>query len=242
MLKNCDLGEHADASIDAAVMAHIDLANIACGGHAGDADSIERTLKLAAAHQVAIGAHPSYPDKAHFGRRSLTLPWSELEKTLTEQVTCLVQQAERHDQPLHHIKPHGALYLDMMRSRDLFERLTDWMSARFPGVALMVQWLPESKPFEATAQTKGIPLIWEAFADRRYQTNGQLAPRTEANSLYEAPQTIIDQAWLFQQQTLDPAHPMQAQSLCFHSDNPASVAALVQLNNNLSKDATQGHT
>ncbi|WP_019896276.1 5-oxoprolinase subunit PxpA [Hydrogenovibrio halophilus] len=230
MLKNCDLGEHADARIDAAVMAHIDLANIACGGHAGDVETIERTLKLAAEHQVAIGAHPSYPDKTHFGRRSLPLPWPELEQTLTEQVSCLLRLAEAHDQPLHHIKPHGALYLDMMRSEALFERLTDWVSARFPGVALMVQWLPESEAFETIAQRKAIPLIWEAFADRRYQTDGQLAPRSEAHSLYDAPQTIIDQAWLFHQQTRDPNHPMQAQSLCFHSDNPASVAALVQLN------------
>ncbi|KUJ72000.1 5-oxoprolinase subunit PxpA [Thiomicrospira sp. WB1] len=229
LLKNCDLGEQPDTHIDAAVMPHIDQANIACGGHAGDAQSMKRVLQLAKTHNVAIGAHPSYPDRANFGRQSLNLPWAELEASLTDQVRQLTQIAASQGLPLQHIKPHGALYLDMMRSETLFARLLDWADHRFPGVPLMAQWLPDTAAFHDLAQARDLPIIWEAFADRRYQPNGQLAPRHEPDCLHTDAQGIIDQAWLFFEQTQDPHHPMQAHSLCFHSDNPASVEALIAL-------------
>lgn len=228
ILINCDMGEQLTPNPDASVMPHIHLANIACGGHAGDTDSMMDTLALAKQHGVLIGAHPSYPDKDNFGRTSQTLSVTELHDTLYEQINALEQLTRELNLTIHHIKPHGALYLDMMRSVETFEEILsfcqDFNQNRTVPVKLMIQGGVKDDDYQALAQAAGIELLFEAFADRAYQQNGQLAPRSQPNSLYQTPDEIVTQSKMFHEKHQQYASP---HTLCFHSDNPASVDALI---------------
>ncbi|WP_038070729.1 5-oxoprolinase subunit PxpA [Hydrogenovibrio kuenenii] len=228
ILINCDMGENLTPNPDALVMPHIHLANIACGGHAGDATSIMETLALAKQHSVKIGAHPSYPDKDNFGRQSQSLSEAALHQTLTEQVSALENLASSLGLQLHHIKPHGALYLDMMRSEQIFLQLLSFCQAFNQGKAqpikLMIQGGLKDKDYQTLADTYSIELLFEAFADRAYLPNGQLAPRSQPNSLYQHTDNIIEQSWQFHKTHQQASTP---NTLCFHSDNPVSVDALI---------------
>lgn len=217
---NCDMGE--GLIDDALVMPLIQQANIACGGHAGDDATMQTAVQLAKQHQVKIGAHPSYPDPTNFGRQSMSLSDEALRNSLSEQVNRLSQICDENGVTLHHIKPHGALYLDMMKNIHTLHTLLGWMQDTFPGLPLMLQGGIDNVFFENQARPFGVSLMFEAFADRAYQANGHLMPRSEPNSLYTTPDQIIEQTQRFQ-------HDIWADSLCFHSDNPASVSALQQL-------------
>src|SRR5579864_7698130 len=107
---NCDMGELEDAGHEAALMQYITSANIACGGHAGDESTMERTARLALERGVRIGAHPSYPDRANFGRLEMELPADEIERTVREQIERLERVVHRLGADITHVKPHGALY------------------------------------------------------------------------------------------------------------------------------------
>jgi len=127
-------------------------------------------------HQVKIGAHPSYPDKVNFGRKVIEMPWSQLESSLNQQIKALTSQLTPQ-QTLHHIKPHGALYLEMMRNPMLYEKLLRWMQRKFPGIKLVIQAGIHPQTYHRLAEHYQVPLLLEAFADRAYLPNGQLAPR-----------------------------------------------------------------
>lgn len=223
MLINCDLGENLSPDPDPEVMPLIDLANIACGGHAGNASSIQKTLQMATTHQVQIGAHPSYPDRENFGRTSMPLDKATLLQTLEKQLTLFEDNNPGHLK-LHHLKPHGALYLDMMRSESIFITLLAFMQTNYPNDYLVVQGgIDHGKldlRYQQLAKPFKITLLFEGFADRGYQENGRLLPRKAENSLLTTPDNII-------QQTND--FKGMFDTLCFHSDNPASVEALKQL-------------
>ncbi|MBD3821227.1 MAG: LamB/YcsF family protein [Thiotrichales bacterium] len=234
ILINCDMGENLTPNPDASVMPHIHLANIACGGHAGDIASMVETLALAKQHGVKIGAHPSYPDQANFGRQSINLSAAELHETLANQVSLLNKLAGELELTLHHIKPHGALYLDMMRSDDLFKQILSFCQTfnqdRNTPVKLMIQGGIKDADYQALANEFGVALLFEAFADRAYLDNGQLAPRSQPNSLYQEATDIIQQSWMFHEAHQQHTSP---NTLCFHSDNPASVKALIAFANQL---------
>ncbi len=236
MLINCDMGEGLQPNPDSDIMPWIDLANFACGGHAGDANTLKQGLALAKHLQVAVGAHPSYPDPEHFGRRSLPLSTAELEDSLARQLDLMQRQAQTFELTLHHVKPHGALYLDMMRSATLLESLLDFHSAwsaslGYP-VAFIIQANIHDASYQALAQQKGVTLLREAFADRAYLPNGQLAPRSQAGSLYQTASPILAQARRLLAES-------EAETLCFHSDNPASVLALKQLRQSLPRESAE---
>ena len=118
-LINCDLGECLDPNPDGQIMPLINQASIACGGHVGDSDSMNKTIKLAKQHQVSIGAHPSYPDKVNFGRISMPMSLTALFDSIQRQVNTLDEICQRHGVKLDYIKPHGALYHDMMHQNDI---------------------------------------------------------------------------------------------------------------------------
>jgi len=234
MLINCDLGENLIPDPDPTVMPLIDIANIACGGHTGNGDSIRRTLTLALSHDLKIGAHPSYPDRANFGRVSMSLSTSRLIGSLEKQMDLFMETAlaMKSDFKLHHIKPHGALYLDMMRQKPLFEKLVSWISTR-PNTYLIVQGgVNDGKVDETYSQIAseyGVELLFEGFADRGYQSNGQLLPRTDPNALLASSDLIAKQAIKFK-------NDAKFDTVCFHSDHPASVEALKTLGNHKSTD------
>ncbi len=216
------MGEELSPSPDSEIIRYIDLANIACAGHAGSNQSMQETIRLAKQHQVAIGAHPSYPDRAHFGRQVLDLSWSELEQHLSEQFDTLQQHAIAVNLPIHHIKPHGALYLEMMRCPSLFENLLAWQKNIAPNCQLMMQANVNQTRYLKLANAYQINILKEAFADRAYLPNNQLVPRNHPNSLHNKSEDIVAQSLKF-------INNQFADTLCFHSDNPASVKALKKL-------------
>jgi len=154
---------------DEQIRPHIHQANIACGFHAGDPLTLQHTLALAAKHQVAVGAHPAYPDLAGFGRRSMRLSHAEIVANLHYQVAALQGMAAVHALELNHIKPHGALYNDMMSTSTVRTAIFDAV-ASYPGeLPLVVQGIVDPGPLLDEAQQHGITLQFEAFADRRYR-------------------------------------------------------------------------
>lgn len=219
-LINCDLGECLNPDPDEAIMPLVDMANIACGGHAGDVDSMEKTLQLAKQYDVKVGAHPSYLDKDNFGRISHDLSAEDLFETIFKQITAFQDLCQQHDIQMHYIKPHGALYHDMMFKPEVLEVLCQLIQAINPALDLVVQaGLHQQRMAEKSEQT-GITFIYEAFADRAYQGN-QMIPRTEPDAMLIDAEQIVAQYHLFSQQ-----QTFAIDTICFHSDHPASAFAL----------------
>ena len=180
---NADLGEdESEAGIarDLAMMDIVSSCNIACGGHAGSAENMERMLKAAKAKDVSAGAHPSYPDRENFGRVSLDISLAELRQSLKDQINEIKAAASRTDVTLTHLKPHGALYNDAQDDENLADLLTDLAKEE----ALLIVGMPQSV-LAAKAEAKGLRFIAEAFIDRRYTEQVRLVPRTENDAVIE---------------------------------------------------------
>ena len=170
---NCDLGE--GAAHDAELMPLITSANIACGGHAGDAATMRATVALAQRHGVAVGAHPGFPDRANFGRVELAVTPDEVHELVLDQIRRLQALA-----PVRHVKPHGALYNMAAREPALARALVDAVYEADPRLILF--GLAGSHVI-AAAEACGLPVASEVFADRTYQADGSLTPRTQSDAL-----------------------------------------------------------
>lgn len=225
---NCDLGESSlpvDVERDLALLRCVSSANIACGGHAGD----ERTMRLmmSAARQegVAIGAHPSYPDRENFGRHNLNMPIGDLEKTLRDQLTALHAVADAVGTPASHVKPHGALYHDAAQSAAVAHAL---LSAIVEcGVFTVVVGPPGAALLELAPRFHLNPIV-EAFADRRYERDGRLRNRMSPGALLDNPNAAAAQALGIARgghvRCEDGAAlNIFAQSICVHSDTPRAL-------------------
>jgi len=185
---NADLGEGYD---DAAVMPHISSANIACGFHAGDAETMRRTVALCVEHRVAIGAHPSLPDREGFGRREMGISPEEVRAQTLYQVGALAAFARAAGTKLQHVKPHGALYNMAARDRALADAIARAV-CEFDASLILVG-LAASASMDA-ARDAGLRLAQEAFCDRRYRADGSLTPRSQAGSVIEDVEQAIAQA------------------------------------------------
>lgn len=174
---NADLGEGSPH--EAGVMPYISSANIACGGHAGDRQTMRASLRLAASHGVAAGAHPGYPDREGFGRRDLDLAPAVLAASLREQIAALLAVAAEEGIPLAHVKPHGMLYnraaRDAAVARVIVQVVGESGIRRFYG-------LPKSE-LEREALALGLDFVPEGFADRGYGPDGHLWPRGQQGAL-----------------------------------------------------------
>ncbi len=222
---NADLGE--GCAFDAELMSVISSCNIACGGHAGDADTMRTALQLARQHRVAAGAHPSFPDRENFGRAQSDLRGDALEAALRQQVRELAELADATGVALTHLKPHGALYnmaaLDAGLATSICAVLqTTLVNARLVG--------PPESQLQAQAETHNIPFVAEGFADRAYESNGQLRDRKLDGAVLHDPQQQVAQAAeiaLKQQvSTHDGAAiALPVQTLCVHGDTPGAFAA-----------------
>ena len=187
MKLNCDLGESFGAwkmGLDDDVMPHIDMANIACGFHAGDADVMANTLILAKQNNVQIGAHPSYPDKQGFGRRSMNLSASELINCLHYQIAAIEGMAKVQGLTLSYVKPHGALYNDMMADEKILQTVINAIANYPTDLKLMVLATKNANKHIQIAKSSGVDLILEAFADRQYTDDGHLVSRTLEGSVH----------------------------------------------------------
>jgi 5-oxoprolinase (ATP-hydrolysing) subunit A len=236
MLLNCDLGESYGSwtmGLDSEVMPHIDQANIACGFHGGDPLTIRKTLALAARHRVSVGAHPAYPDLVGFGRRSMNLSAEEIIASIHYQVAALEGLARCQDIELHYVKPHGALYNDMMASSSVRRAIMQAMSDYHRTLPLMLQATPEAGQHQTEAKEYGIKLLFEAFADRCYDDDGKLLPRSQAGAVHTRERMLAQVAQLRRQGTVTTVSgrvvALQADTLCVHGDNLEAVHAIAAI-------------
>ena len=213
---NCDLGELEDAGHEAALMEYVTSANIACGGHAGDEASMERTARLAIARSVRIGAHPGYPDRANFGRVEMPMPAAEVERMVRRQIERLDAVVRSLGGRIVHVKPHGALYNVAVRNTEVARAIAAGVAAWDPRVTLY--GLAGSAMLDVWRQM-GFEVAAEAFADRRYEPDGTLRPRQFADALITDPREAARQALRF-------ASEGKAQTICVHGDTPGAVDIL----------------
>ena len=176
---NCDVGEGFD--LDAELMPFISSANIACGYHAGDEDTMRRTVELALQHNVAVGAHPSYPDRINFGRIDMEFNLPYLQQIITDQICLLQKICFEFGLQLHHVKPHGALYNRAAWDEAVASCICDAIKNANPSLKLLYG-LSGSK-MKAAAGAADLKFINEVFADRTYRDDASLTPRTEPNAL-----------------------------------------------------------
>jgi UPF0271 protein len=227
---NCDLGESFGAYTigdDEALLPLITSANIACGFHAGDPQVMARTVRLAAQHGVAVGAHPGFPDLAGFGRRAMQLSAEEIETCVLYQVGALAAFARAVGVPLGHVKPHGALYNLAVGEPAIAAAIARGV-ARFSSDLVLVG-LAGSVAMAEAAQAAGLRFAAEAFADRVYNPDGTLQSRQIAGSLITDPARAATQAVSIARDGLVVAHDgtrlaLHAGTLCLHGDNPAALA------------------
>lgn len=219
---NADLGEGGEQ--DAALMALASSVNIACGGHAGDGESIRRAVELAQEAQVAIGAHPGYEDPENFGRKPMMLSGEEIRNLILRQ---LERFLKIHPQ-MHHVKPHGALYNQANGDEAMAEALVAAIAEMQPHTILYCP--PQGALVNAAIAIK-LATCGEGFIDRRYRDDGNLCPRTEERALIDNLEEAVSQALRIAiEQTVTTlngaAVPMKARTLCVHGDSPAAVKLL----------------
>jgi UPF0271 protein len=236
MLLNCDLGESYGSwtmGNDAAVMPHIDQASIACGFHAGDPLTMRRTLQLAAAHGVAIGAHPAYPDLVGFGRRSVSLSNDELIATVHYQLAALDGMAQSDGLVLSYVKPHGALYHDVMRSGATRAAMLQAIASYHRRVPLVLQATAQNAALSDEAAAAGVFLWFEAFADRCYADDGSLLSRSLPGAVHTKERMLAQVAQLKREKSVTTISgqvlKLQFDTLCVHGDNPEGVAAIAAI-------------
>ena len=205
----------------------ISSANVACGGHVGDAQSMTDAVRRAKRYNVTIGAHPSYPDRANFGRTSMTMAPPALRATLIEQIKALGEIAGRERVPMRHVKPHGALYNDAHKNVVLAGVIIEAIRKVDPELSIVCS---DASQMAAAARAARTPVIREAFADRRYNADGSLVSRTIAGSLLTV-EEAADQAALLAKERVVIARdgtrvPIAFDTICVHADMERAVERL----------------
>ena len=224
---NSDVGERPEALLDGSeekLISLISSANIACGGHAGDEQSMIAVVKLCAKHNVAIGAHPSYPDKTSFGRKKLDISPEALADSVYEQVRALCGLADTLGLKVKHIKPHGALYNDAANDEKLARAVAKGIGKVNRSFVLF--GLAGSRMLEVWA-SDGFEVVGEAFVDRRYEKDGSLRSRQHPDALITDPATAAAQALKIAQRqrvtAIDGSEiAVSASTICLHSDTPSA--------------------
>jgi UPF0271 protein len=233
MQLNCDLGESYGSwtmGLDAQVMPHIDQANIACGFHAGDPVTMANTLALAAQHGVTIGAHPAYPDLVGFGRRPMNLSAEEIIASLHYQIAALDGMANCQQLQLSYVKPHGALYNDMMAKVEVRSAIMQAVASYHRPIALMLQATPELDSHRREAESFGLAVLFEAFADRCYDDDGKLLSRSRPGAVHDREKMLAQVEQLQREGTVTTVSgkliELRADTLCVHGDNLEGVQAI----------------
>jgi len=224
---NCDMGElqpHQKRNFDEEIMPFISSCNIACGFHSGNPFLIEKTIKSAIKHHVKIGAHPSYHDRENFGRVSMKVESSKLMSELKYQIYAVKGMVEGYGQKLNHVKPHGALYHDMVEDQDLASQVIQLIKSIDPSLKIVT--LAHSQVIDICKKNE-MQFVQEGFADRRYQKINQLRNRKLEGAVLENPKEVLLQIENFvhgkvQLHNLEFC-PIQVQSICLHSDTKGAV-------------------
>jgi UPF0271 protein len=238
LLLNCDLGESYGSwkmGRDEDVMPHIDQANIACGFHGGDPLVMQQTLALAKANNVMVGAHPAYPDLVGFGRRSMNCSAEEISALVSYQVAAIDGMAKNQGLELAYVKPHGALYNDMMASQPVRAAIMQAVADYHRPLRLTLQATPESDRHREEADALGIELWFEAFADRCYDDDGKLLARSKPGAVHTREKMLEQVRQICQHGTVTSVSGhtliLSPDTLCVHGDNEEGVAAIVEIRN-----------
>lgn len=234
LLLNCDMGESFGSwsmGLDEQVMPLVDMANIACGFHASDPVTMTRTVLLAKHSGTRIGAHPSSPDLVGFGRRSMQCHPQEVVSMVQYQTGALAGIARAQGMELSYVKPHGALYNDMMRDHSILRAVLEGVTRYDAKLPLMLMATADNNDVSKVAEEFGASLLFEAFADRAYDAKGFLVPRSVEGSVYHDEARIIEQSLRLAREgvvvTLEGSEvELQADTLCVHGDNEESVNAV----------------
>lgn len=230
---NADIGESFGVwtlGSDRALMPLLTSANLACGFHASDPLTMARSIELALEHGVAIGAHPGYPDLSGFGRRDLAATPEEVYADVLYQIGALSAFVRAGGVNLHHVKPHGALYLRMLYDAPTARAVAEAVRAFDPEIPLVVLAGPGGEVARREADAVGIPCVLEAFPDRAYLADGRLAPRSHDDAVLHNPEEIARRAVQIAlegnvQALSGETVPLKADTLCLHGDNPAAPEA-----------------
>lgn len=235
---NCDMGESFGAwrmGRDAELMDYVSSVNVACGFHAGDATVIRKTIETAISKNVAIGAHPSFPDLQGFGRREMKMSASEIFDIVLYQIAAVKGMCEALGATLHHVKPHGALYNQAAKDKVLAEAIVRAVKAIDEN--LIVYGLSNSFLI-AKAEKINLKTASEVFADRTYQADGTLTPRSEPNALIYDTETAVSQVLkMTEKQSVTAATgekvSLRAETVCIHGDGENALEFAKAINQNL---------
>lgn len=232
---NCDVGE--GIGNEAALMPLISSCNIACGGHAGSFEIMTEVIRMAANFGVKVGAHPSYPDPENFGRLSMEISEGELESSIRSQMQDIIGILKNEETELHHIKAHGALYNDIAKRTDLAKIFLSAVED-FKDAALI--YLPNKSAIEAEALHAGFKIQREAFADRAYNSDLSLVPRTLPGAVIQNPEMVLHHLIeMVKTQSVTTLKGekvgIQAETYCVHGDTPSALEILNYLTQELPK-------
>ena len=225
---NCDMGEMPEALADGSqetLMQYVSSTNIACGGHAGDAQTMRTTIEQALRRKVAVGAHPGYEDRTNFGRIELQLTPEQISTSVHRQILTLEQFAQPYGTHIGHVKAHGALYNQAARNREVARAIADGVRRWRSDVILV--GLAGSLMMEEF-RAAGFPVAAEAFADRRYEPDGNLRSRKFEDALLRDPEQAAEQALRIVEQGSVAAAGgssilLRADTICIHGDTPGAV-------------------
>jgi len=230
---NCDVGE--GVGNEASLFPYISSCNIACGGHAGDLETMRYIVKLAKEHDIKVGAHPSYPDRANFGREVMDISPQELQESIKDQLKTFMKVLQEEQVKLHHIKAHGALYNQTAKDRALAEIYLDALTSYRKEALLYV-------PFESVvseqAKQRGFKIWFEAFADRNYNNDLSLVSRKQPNALIRNPEEVLKHvvSIITEGKVLAVTGEkigIETQTLCIHGDTASALEILMYLSREL---------
>lgn len=232
---NCDIGE--GVGNEELLFPFVSSCNIACDGHAGDEISMRKMVKLAMNENIKIGAHPSYPDKENFGRISIKMTKTDLQESIISQLNALSAIVNKERGKLHHIKPHGALYNDLVKDETLVISFLEAIEVYKKQVFVYV---PYTSMIATKALENGFKIKYEAFADRRYNTDLSLVSRLKANAVINVPENVLNQVISMVKKgqvttVTDNVVNIKANTFCVHGDTATAVDIVTHLYNELPK-------
>jgi len=235
---NCDLGEkskHHSNKYDPDLLNIVNSANVACGYHAGDDESMNQVVEISKQNGVSIGAHPSFNDLENFGRKRMNLSSSEIRKLIIDQYAILQEIASKHGENVTHIKPHGALNNMACEDIDLATTLAKAINEISKDLIYLV---PTGSKMEDAAKKLNMKIACEIFADRNYEDDGNLVSRKKPNALITNPEEAKKHVLsMVKNQTLNcysgKQIPCEIDSVCIHGDNLNSLATAKEIKDNL---------
>jgi UPF0271 protein len=236
---NADVGEGINNEAD--LLPLVSSCNIACGGHAGDQETMRQVVKLAIQNKVKIGAHPSFPDTKNFGREVLDISCSALYTSLVDQIKDLMIVAREERVLLHHVKPHGALYNLAAHDKETAEVIVEVMK-RFHQPLIL--YVPYGSLIAKLAQKEGIAITYEAFADRNYNPDLSLVSRKEPNALITVSEVMFEHVhnMIVHQHVKSITGEevaIKAETFCIHGDNPKALELARELKEKLTMSGIQ---